>query len=81
MASHGEYKLTSDNTIVIKVESTKTEILCHKCGEICESHGKGTTIKLRQLPILGRKTYIELTPPRGICRKILPTIIKVKDFE
>ena len=64
-----ESKLTSDNTIVIKVESTKTEILCHKCGEICESHGKGTTIKLRHLPILGRKTYIELTPPRGICRK------------
>ena len=64
-----ESKLTSDNTIVIKVESTKKEILCHQCGGICESHGKGTTIKLRHLPILGRKTYIELTPPRGICRK------------
>lgn len=64
-----ESKLTSDNTIVIKVESTKKEISCHRCGEICESHGKGTTIKLRHLSILGRKAYIELTPPRGICRK------------
>jgi len=61
--------LTSQNEIIIKVNSTKKEILCHKCGSVCEAHGKGTKIRLRHLPILGYKTYIELTPPRGICKK------------
>lgn len=64
-----ESSLTRDNEIIIRARSTKKEILCHRCGEPCESHGKGTKIKLRHLPILGRKTYIELTPPRGICKK------------
>jgi len=61
-------RLTSSNELIIAVESTKSEIPCHKCGELCAAHGKGTKIKLRHLPICGRETYIELTPPRGICK-------------
>jgi len=64
-----ESLLTSNNEIIIRVKSTKKEIPCHRCGEPCDPYGKGSTIKLRHLPILGRKTFIELTPPRGICKK------------
>jgi transposase len=61
-------KITSSGDIIISVVSIKKEILCHKCNKPCDAHGKGTTIRLRHLSILGRKTYIELTPPRGICK-------------
>jgi len=64
-----ESKLTSQNEIIIRVSSTKKEIPYHRCGKPCDPYGKGTTIKLRHLPILGRKTYVEITPPRGICKK------------
>ena len=63
-----ESRINRDNEIIIRVESTQEEILCHCCGELCNVHGKGTTIKLRHLSILGHKTYIEITPPRGICK-------------
>jgi transposase len=59
--------LTRDNEIVISVESTKKEIPCHQCGCLTAPHGKGRTVRLRHLPILGKKTYIEITPLRGIC--------------
>lgn len=59
--------LTSSGEIIIKVISTKEEILCRRCGKRCEAHGKGEPLKLRHLSILGRKTYVELIPPRGIC--------------
>jgi transposase len=62
-----EAKLTRDNEVVISVRSTKEEIPCHQCGRPTEPHGSGRTIRLRHLPILGKKTYIEITPPRGIC--------------
>ncbi len=64
-----EAALNYNNEIIIRVESIKKEILCHHCGCACDVHGKGTKIKLRHLPILGHKTYIEMTPPRGICKK------------
>jgi len=62
-----EVKVTRDNEIIIKVRSTKTEINCHRCGGLTKPYGKGTPLKLRHLPILGKKTFIEITPPRGIC--------------
>lgn len=64
-----ESMLTSNNEIIISVKSTKKEIPCHRCGALCDAHGRGTPTKLRHLPILGHKTYIEMTPPRGICKK------------
>lgn len=59
--------LNRENQFIISVASTKNEILCHQCGRATEPHGKGRTIRLRHLPILGRQTFIEVTPPRGRC--------------
>ena len=30
-------------------------------------HGLGRTLRFRHLPLLGKETYIEITPRRGIC--------------
>jgi hypothetical protein len=53
------------NQFVFTVVSTKREILCHCCGKPTQPYGKGRTIRLRHLPILGRKTYIDITPSVG----------------
>lgn len=47
--------------------STKKEIICRCCGKPIEPNGYSQTILLRHLPILGRKTFIEITPARGRC--------------
>jgi len=60
-------ELNRANEFIITVASTKKEIPCHKCGHPTEPHGKGQTVRLRHLPILGKKTFIEITPPRGRC--------------
>lgn len=74
-----ESSLTSSGEIIIKVISTKEEVLCRRCGKRCEAHGKGEPLKLRHLPILGCETYVELTPPRGICKhcEFRPTTTQV----
>jgi transposase len=44
------------------------ETMC--CVESVENrhgHGSGRPLRLRHLPILGKKTYIEITPRRGRC--------------
>ena len=61
--------INHNNEIIIRVESIQEEIICHRCGSQCDIHGKGTTTKIQHLSILGHKTYIEITPPRGICKK------------
>lgn len=60
-------ELNSANEFIIRVVSTKKEIPCHRCGRPTEPHGKGQTVRLRHLPILGKKTFVEMTPPRGRC--------------
>jgi transposase len=60
-------ELDRENQFIITVESTKKEIPCHQCGQPTEPYGKGRTVRLRHLPILGKKTFIEITPPRGRC--------------
>ena len=60
-------EIDRSNQFIFTVVSTKSEIFCHCCGKLTQSYGKGRTIRLRHLPILGRKTYIEITPPRGRC--------------
>jgi len=60
-------QIDSQNQFIFKVKSTKAEILCRLCGKPTEPYGNGRTILLRHLPILGRKTFIEITPPRGRC--------------
>lgn len=62
-----EVKMGRDDEIFIKVKSTKDEIPCRQCGKPTKVHGMGRTLKIRHLPILGKKTFIEITPMRGIC--------------
>ncbi len=62
-------KLTSDNTVLIRVKSTKAEVSCHRCGNPTKPYGRGRTLQLRHLPILGKETIIEITPPRGLCEQ------------
>lgn len=60
-------ELNREQQFIITVASTKKEIPCHECGKLTEPYGKGRTVQLRHLPILGKETYIEITPPRGRC--------------
>ena len=62
-------EMASDKTIHIKVHSNKEKTPCRKCGESTASYGQGRPLCLRHLSILGREVYIEITPPRGICKK------------
>jgi len=59
--------LNTKNEFIFTVKSTNEKIPCHRCGRPTEPHGTGQAIRLRHLPILGKKTYIEITPPRGRC--------------
>ena len=63
-----DVKINRENEVVIKVNSTKKDIPCHKCGKPTELYGKGRTLHLRHLSILGKRTIIEITPPRDICK-------------
>lgn len=62
-------RINQEKEVIVKVSSTKEEIHCHKCGELCQPYGLAETVRLRHLPIFGHKTYIEITPPRGVCPK------------
>jgi len=53
--------------IHIKAKSTLKAIPCKKCENPTKPYGFGRTLTLRHLPILGKKTFIEIRPPRGIC--------------
>lgn len=59
--------LRNKRDLIIQVESTKNETICRQCGGVCKSHGSDRPMELRHLPILGYRTYIQLTPKRGIC--------------
>ena len=59
--------INKENQFIFKVISTKKEITCRCCGKPVEPNGYSQTILLRHLPILGRKTFIEITPARGRC--------------
>ena len=53
--------------IVIVVKSICENVTCRKCGKPTCSHGLGRPLRLRHLSILGKETYIEITPKRGRC--------------
>jgi len=57
----------SDRKVVIEVKSTREKLPCRECGKPTRGHGVGRIIRLRHLPILGKETYIEIKPKRGIC--------------
>lgn len=60
-------ELNHANEFIITVVSTKKEIPCHQCSRPTEPHGKGQTVRLRHLPLFGKKVFIEITPLRGRC--------------
>lgn len=64
-----EIFLRDNRELLIKVKSTQEETLCRNCGATCQSHGYDRPMEMRHLSILGYKTFIELTPKRGICKE------------
>ena len=75
-------EITSSNEFLISVKNTQKEIFCRKCGKKTSPHGHSPTIKLRHLSIFGRKTYIQITPPRGRCESCedKPTTTQSSDW-
>lgn len=54
--------------LLITVESTRKGATCHRCGrEIRQFHGYDRALRLRHLPILDRRVYIEIRPQRYRC--------------
>lgn len=53
--------------IIIEVKSTKEILPCRECGIPTKGHGLDRPLRLRHLSILGKETYIEIRPRRGIC--------------
>ena len=61
-------EFTQNNEIIITVTSTLEGTRCHRCGkEIHDPYGYGREIRLRHLSILGKPTYIRITPKRYRC--------------
>ena len=54
--------------IVITVESTRPYAICSQCGQkTFEFHSYDDPIRLRRLPILEQRVFIELRPKRFRC--------------
>lgn len=73
-------EITSDDQLLIKVESQVKTTRCGICGqEIKCSYGHGQEIELRHLSVLGLETYIRIRPRRGQCKTCLhePTTTQV----
>lgn len=78
-----EIQLTTDNTLLIFVKSTKQGCHCHQCGKHIEQYyGIGEEIKLQHLSIFGYKTYIILNPKRYRCEYCdsKPTSTQIMDW-
>src|SRR5258708_4627567 len=62
-------ELTSRD-IIITVESTQEYAICHRCGgEAREFHSYSERVRLRHLPILERRVFIEIRPKRYLCKR------------
>jgi len=57
----------NSRSVILVVESTREKLPCRQCGKSTNGHGVGRVITLRHLPLLGKETYLEITPRRGIC--------------
>lgn len=53
--------------ITLIVKSTREVLPCRICNKPTHGHGLGRTLRFRHLSLLGKETYIEITPRRGIC--------------
>lgn len=73
---------TVKTEISITVKSTKESVDCRICGRATNGHGLGRHLRLRHLPLLGKRTFIEIKPRRGICQhcKDGPTTTEALDW-
>src|SRR5436853_906141 len=63
-----EVEIDKKKNVIIKVVSTEEGTKCRKCGrEITEENGEDKAIRLRHIPMLDHKVYIEIKPKRYIC--------------
>jgi transposase len=62
-------KIDNNGDFIISVRNKDSEIRCSKCEGPTFRHGHGRSVSLRHLPVFGHKTYIEIAPARGICKK------------
>lgn len=61
-------EVDAQGALLIKIESTLSSTRCRRCGrEIDRFHGHDQPVRLRHLPILDQKVYIELRPKRYQC--------------
>lgn len=61
-------EFTPKNGIIITVTSTVEGTHCHRCGKkMTAAYGYGREITRRHLTILGKPTYIRITPKRYQC--------------
>ena len=62
------YRETVNNEAIITVESKSEVVYCQHCSKPCVAHGRAMPIQIQHLPLLGKTTYIEISPPRGKCK-------------
>lgn len=63
-----DVEIDESRKVIIKVVSTEEGTKCRKCGrEISEQQGEDEAIRLRHIPMLDHKVYIEIRPKRYIC--------------
>jgi transposase len=62
-------KRSAEGDYEIEVESTQEHAKCHRCGQIITAYHDQSDqwVRLRHLPILGRKVYVCLRPKRYRC--------------
>ena len=61
-------EFTPNNEIIITVKSTVEGTHCHCCGnKIKQAYGEGREITLHHLSILGKPTYLRISPKRYQC--------------
>jgi transposase len=63
-------EITVKGDVIITVESTKDETICHRCGKIIRKlHGRDGWVSIRYLPVFGRPTYLRYRPKRYQCQE------------
>jgi len=61
-------RINHQGDYIITIENREETVMCGVCDrKINCNYGHGERIRLRHLPILGQKTYVDLYPKRGQC--------------
>lgn len=61
-------EMTETGDVLIRVESTLEGATCRRCGrDMRDFHGHDRPLRLRHLPILDRRVFIEIEPNRYRC--------------